>query len=104
MLTNKQEGMKEEILAEMAQGATLEEIKDRAGEWIDNHLPIYNHEIIKEWQEMPSEYDDQGAEFYGVGADWITIIRLMILDLHYYYSDLLDEVFNEIEQDQAVSA
>jgi predicted RNase H-like HicB family nuclease len=46
MLSNKQELMKEEILAEMARGATLEEIKDRAGEWIDNHLPIYNYEIL----------------------------------------------------------
>jgi hypothetical protein len=102
MLTNKQEGMKEEILAEIAQGATLEEIKDRAGEWIDNHLPIYNHEIIKEWQEMPGDYDDRGAEEYGTRE--IKIIDLMSLDLHLYYSDLLDEVFNDIEQDQAVSA
>jgi hypothetical protein len=91
--------MKEEILAEMARGATLEEIKDRAGEWIDNHLPIYNYEILNQWQAMPGDYDDRGAEEYGTRE--IKIIDLMSLDLHLYYSDLLSEVFDDIEQDLA---
>ena len=88
--------MKEEIHAEIARGVEMDEIKDRSGEAIDSHLPIYNNEIIKEWQDMPSEYDDRGgAELGHMGET--SIVGLMSLDLYLYYTDLFNEACEEVE-------
>ena len=98
------EYMKEEI-REGLKYSTLEEIEDRAGEAIDSHLPVYNNEIIEEWQAMPGDYDNRGAEELGYRIGF-TIYQLMSLDLYVYYSDLYAKAIEEIkqEQDSAVSA
>lgn len=98
--------MKEEILTELKNGEELDDIKDRSGEFIDGWLPVYNNQIIKEWQDMPSEYDNRGAEELGIPGE-ISIIGLMQLDLYLYYSDLFFEVIGEMEnelEDEEVSA
>jgi hypothetical protein len=91
------EKMIEEIQAEIANGEELEAIKDRSGEFIDSYLPIYNNQIIEEWQSMPSDYDNRGSAELGLGQE-INIINLMTLDLYLYYSDLFNEAINEVEQ------
>lgn len=99
MLNTTQEQMKEEVLNEINNnGADLEKIKDNSGEWVDNYVPIYNNQIIKEWQEMPSEYDDRGAQELGISED-ATIINRMTLDLYLYYNDLFHEVLDEVEEE-----
>jgi hypothetical protein len=95
--------MKEEI-RESLKYSTLEEIEDRAGETIDSHLPIYNKDIIEEWQAMPSEYDNRGAAELGHLDQEINIINLMTLDLYLYYSDLFSKAMEEIKQEEEVSA
>lgn len=96
--------MKEEIVTALSY-STLEEIEDRSGELIDSYVPVYNNRIIEEWQAMPSEYDNRGAEELGAqqGHD---IISLMTLDLYLYYSDIFSQAMEEIKQEQesAVSA
>ena len=99
MLNTTQKQMKEEVFNEINNnGADLEEIKDNSGEWVDNYVPIYNNQVIKEWQEMPSEYDDRGAQELGINED-ATIINRMTLDLYLYYSDLFAEVLDEVEEE-----
>ena len=99
MLNTTQEQMKEEVLNEINNnGADLDEIKDNSGEWVDNYVPIYNNQVIKEWQEMPSEYDDRGAQELGINED-ATILNRMTLDLYLYYSDLFAEVLDEVEEE-----
>jgi len=93
---NTVERMAEEIRAELAQGEELEVIKDRSGEFIDSYLPIYNNQIVEEWQAMPSEYDNRGSAELGHGEE-INIINLMSLDLYLYYSDLFNEAVEEVE-------
>jgi hypothetical protein len=90
--------MKQELLTELSKGVTLDDIKDRSGEWVDGYLPVYNNRIIEKWQTMPSEYDNRGANELGAqqGHD---IISLMSLDLYLYYSDLFNEVIEELESD-----
>ena len=95
--------MKEEIL-ESLKYSTLEEIEDRSGETIDSHLPIYNNQIIEEWQNMPSEYDNRGSAELGHLDHEINIINLMSLDLYLYYNDLFSKALEEIRQEIAVSA
>ena len=101
MLNTTQENMKEEIREEIGRGVRLDYIRNTAGEWIDGWLPVYNNQIIEEWQKMPSEYDNRGAAELGAqqGHD---IVNLMSLDLYLYYSDLFNAVMDEIEEDHAV--
>jgi len=92
------QAMKEEFTQAIEQaGETLEEIRDNSGEWVDGYLPIYNADIIKEWQEMPGDYDNRGHLELGHGEE-IDIVRLMSLDLYLYYTDLFNEVIAEMEE------
>lgn len=101
MLNTTQEEWKSELNDEIARGASIDDIKDRSGEWIDGWLPVYNNRIIEEWQKMPSEYDNQGANELGYQESEIDIVKLMMLDLYLYYTDLFNEVVEEIEEDHA---
>jgi hypothetical protein len=92
------EQMAEEIRTALANGEELEAIKDRVGEYIDSYLPIYNNEIVAEWQVMPSEYDNRGAVELGHLEQEIDIINLMSLDLYLYYYDLFQEAITEVEK------
>ena len=53
------EQMKDEVRTELQNGTDLDQIQDRLIEWIDGYLPIYNNQIMQEWQEMPNEYDNR---------------------------------------------
>ncbi len=90
------ESMREEILDSIKRGETLEAIRDRSGELIDSYTPLYNNDVIEEWQHMPSSYDNRGAAELGAGKE-IDIINLMQLDLYLYYGDIFNEVIEEIE-------
>jgi hypothetical protein len=94
---NTVEQMVEEIRAEIANGEELEAITDRSGEFIDSYLPLYNNQIVEEWQSMPNEYDNRGYAELGQGGE-INIINLMTLDLYLYYSDLFYEAVEEVEE------
>lgn len=96
MLNTTQERMKEELKQELDKGVELEDIKDNSGEWIESWLPVYNNRIIEEWKNMPSEYDNRG--YAEIGGE-VTIINLMSLDLYLYYSDLWNEVVEEVEEE-----
>jgi hypothetical protein len=88
--------MIEEIKTELGKGLELEEIKDNSGEWVDGYLPVYNNQIIKEWQDMPGEYDDRGSAELGHMGE-VTIIGLMSLDLYLYYTDLFNQAIEDVE-------
>lgn len=90
--------MKEEIVTALSY-STLEEIEDRSGELIDSYVPVYNNKIIEEWQVMPSEYDNRGALELGYEGD-LDIVRLMMLDLYLYYSDIFSQAMEEVKQEQ----
>lgn len=87
--------MIEEIKQELDKGADLEEIRDNSGEWVDGYLPVYNNEIIEEWQKMPSEYDNRGVEELGLPNE-TNIINLMSLDLYLYYGDIFSEALDGV--------
>jgi hypothetical protein len=99
MLNTTQENMKEEIREEIGRGVRLDYIRNTAGEWVDGWLPVYNNQIIEEWQKMPSEYDNRGASELGWEDAELDIVKRMSLDLYLYYSDLFNAVLDEIEED-----
>ena len=98
-----QQQMAEEIRTELAKGEGLDSIKDCSNEMVDSYLPIYNHEIIKEWQEMPGDYDDRGADELGADNS-IGIVGRMSLDLYLYYSDIFNEAIEEVEAEATLCA
>ena len=93
------QAMKEEFKTEMEKGyVTLDEIRENSGEWIDGYLPVYYNQIVQEWQEMPSEYNDRGViELGQTGSE--TIYNLMSLDLYIYYTDIFNEAIAELEEE-----
>jgi hypothetical protein len=97
-MNTTKENMISEIKQELSQGEELSDIKDRQGEFVDGYLPVYYDRIIKEWQDMPSDYDNRGANELGMPAE-INIYNLMTSDLYVYYSDLFNEAIEEIEEE-----
>lgn len=95
---NIKQQMIEEIKLELSQGEELSDIKDRQGEFVDGYLPVYYNRIVDEWKDMPSDYDNRGANELGMPAE-INIYNLMTSDLYLYYSDLFNEAIEEIEAD-----
>lgn len=61
----------------------------------ESAVPVYNNDIIKDWQEMPSEYDNKWQEFYEPNGD-TTIVYLMTLDLYEYYRDTYQWIYLRI--------
>jgi hypothetical protein len=91
------EQMVEEIRTDLANGQDLEDIRDRAGEYVDGYLPIYYNQIVEEWKEMPSEYNDRGSAELGEQQGQ-SIYDLMSLDLYIYYRELFEEALTEVEE------
>lgn len=89
--------MVQEIRTELANGVDLDDIKDRSHEYIDGYLPVYYSQIIDEWKQMPSEYNDRGSAELGYGEE-VNIYNLMSLDLYLYYTDLFNEAIQEVEE------
>jgi len=97
------EQMKEEFKTEIEKGyVTLEEIQDNSGEWVEGYMPIYYNEIVQEWQEMPSEYNDRGSAELGHMGE-TTIYGLMGLDLYLYYTDIFNEAVAELEEELEIA-
>ena len=92
------QSIKDELRTAIENYETLENIEGNSHEWIDGYLPIYYNQIVREWQEMPSEYNDRGRAEMGAG-DEFTIYSLMSLDLYIYYTDLFNEVIAELEEE-----
>lgn len=96
------EEIKQEIKQEITNGESLEDIKDRAHELVENYVPVYNNHVIEEWQTMPNEYDNRGGAELGHTSEdskGTNIINLMMLDLSLYYGDLVALVIEDLEEE-----
>lgn len=89
----------QEIKQEITNGETLEEIRDRSHEIVDNYVPIYNNHVLEEWSAMPNDYDNRGSAELGHNCQDINIISLMSADLYLYYQDLVSQVISDLEQE-----
>lgn len=92
-----QEWQQEEIQAvigDFVKGNQVGYLSDSLTEMVDSYLPVYYGDIMKEWQEMPHEYDNRGSHELGAQLP-INIQDLMGLDLYLYYSDLVQNYAHE---------
>lgn len=72
--------------------------EDCLNEYADGYLPTYTNEIIADWSEMPSEFDNSWQD-YGATKD-STIIDLMKIDLFTYYRNETQNAYNEIRAEK----
>ncbi len=99
MKNEKIEMIKKDFIDRMSRGEDIESIADNINEEVDSWLPIYNNDIISEWQDMPGDFDNLGAE--QLGATEYDIYKLMTLDLYLYYSDYISEIIEELKNNFA---
>ena len=68
-------------------------------EWADSFVPVYYNEIIKDWQEMPSEFDNGWKELSSEMTYETTITSLMAQDLFLYYLSQCETAFRELTEE-----
>ena len=90
--------IKQEILDNLEQFKEATYPEDLFDQFADSALPIYYGEIIRDWQEMPSEYNDSWQEL-GMGGNE-TITHLMQVDLYFYYRDTYNRIYQEVMAEQ----
>lgn len=75
--------------------------EDLLTEAADGYVPVYNGDIIKDWQEMPNEFDDSWQEYGIDGARGI--VSLMSYDLYTYYMAQVSEIWATIKAEKAAA-
>jgi hypothetical protein len=78
----------------------LEENKypeDALREMADSACPIYYHEIIKDWVDMPNQFTDSWQEFIDPTNE-TTIFSLMSADLFYFYESEYTRIYNKMKK------
>ena len=71
---------------------------DALREYADSEVPIYTNDIIDEWREMPSEYNDGGSDY---AADDSGIVDLMRYDLYNYYSETFYRAYRDLTEGES---
>lgn len=75
--------------------------EDRLTEMAEGFVPIYYGEIIKDWSEMPHEYNDNWKEQYGgIIPEEVGITALMTSDLYEYYRDTTTDIYHQIKKEK----
>lgn len=74
--------------------------EERLHEVAESLTPVYNSDIAKEWQELPSEATDAWKEFGPQFTPESTIYAFMTTDLHLYYQGLVERAYNEIKNEK----
>ena len=78
--------------------------EDTLPEIADSVTPVYYNEIMRDWAEMPSHYNDSWKEYgYDANKNEGGILQLMALDLYFYNVDRVTEVWRELEESEGGS-
>jgi hypothetical protein len=94
--------IKKDLLDNWENITEAQHYEDYLGESADGYLPVYTNEIISDWAEMPSEFDNTWRE-YGLPSakiDEISITGLMIIDLYNHYREQAQRAYNEIKSEK----
>lgn len=91
--------IKNEILEHLEELDASSYPEDELREMADSACPVYYHEIIKDWQEMPNEFTDSWQEFIDPTTE-TTIFSLMSADLFYFYEMEYVRIYNEIKKEK----
>ena len=92
--------IKSDILDNWEQLAEMAHPEDLLTEMAESACPVYYSDIIKDWQEMPSEFNDSWQENGIQTTEKTTIFGLMGWDLYFYYENQYQTIFTEIRLDK----
>ena len=92
--------IKGDILDHWEQLAEMAHPEDLINELAESACPIYYSDIIKDWQEMPSEYSDSWKENGIQPTEETTIFSLMGWDLYFYYESQYHIAYTEIKTEK----
>jgi len=92
--------IKAEILDHLEQLRETQYPEDLLNELAESNTPIMYGDIISEWQEMPSEFDN-GWQEYGFDESFQSggIYSLMAVDLQLYYESQFLEIWEEVKSE-----
>ena len=102
MITTREQ-IKSEILDHLEQLRETQYPEDLLRELAESNTPIMYGDIISEWQEMPTEFDNGWQEF-GFDESFQSggIYSLMAIDLQLYYEAQFVEVWEEVKNEAAI--
>lgn len=73
--------------------------EDDLVEFADSEVPVYTHEIIQEWQDLPRDFQDEGWRIFSPDMTDLTITDLMRYDLYHYYQTQFDLAYRDVEDE-----
>lgn len=76
---------------------------DNLAEWAEGFCPVYYNEIIEDWKEMPSEFDNNWRDGVAVTAE-TTLYDLMSFDLFVYYLEKCNQALDELREEAEETA
>lgn len=94
------EEIKNDILDNWEQIAESANYEDLINELAQSACPVYYSEILKDWQEMPSEWNDSWQENGIPTTERTTIFSLMSWDLYFYYESQYNIAYTEIKEEK----
>jgi hypothetical protein len=95
--------IKNDILDHWEQLAESPHPEDLINELAESACPVYYSDILKDWQEMPSEWNDSWQENGIPTTEKTTIFGLMGWDLYFYYESQYNVAYTEIKEEKEES-
>jgi hypothetical protein len=74
---------------------TVKDLEDYISEYADGRVPVYNHDIIKEWGDTPDAHE-LTLEIVGEYEPKKSIIEMMMSDLYFWHEEQLREDYNTL--------
>jgi hypothetical protein len=99
-MANTIDDFKEEILDNIEQFKSAQYPEDLVREYAESWLPVYNHEIIEAWTQLPMEKSDVWKQ-YGFDEAFFEggIIKMMSVDLYEHYLELYFDAFEQVKNE-----
>lgn len=94
--------IKETLLENLDQLLNSKDEEAAIAELADGFVPVYYSDIMKDWIQLPEEHSDKWKELgYDANRNEGGILRLMQMDLIFYYLELTQDLWAEIKKEQA---
>lgn len=78
--------------------------EDTIAEYADGFVPVYNNEVMKDWVHLPMDRSDKWKELgYDANRNEGGILRLMQMDLVFYYLEETDRIWQEIKEEKELA-
>lgn len=93
--------IKEVLIENFDQLSNSRDEEQAVAEIADRFVPIHYTDIMKDWIQLPEEHSDKWKELgYDANRNEGGILRLMQMDLIFYYLELTQDLWAEIKKEQ----